>query len=72
MDVFHKNPKYQRDLIKNADRLPLNAQISLGEETLDLLVSPMSDANGEYIGPMVTWEVITEKLAQEASARGRY
>ena len=29
----------------------------------------MVDQNGQYIGPMITWEVVTEKL--EAKARGR-
>ncbi|MFT5285351.1 MAG: methyl-accepting chemotaxis protein [Planctomycetota bacterium] len=65
-DVFHKIPSYQRDLVKDASALPISANISVGEETLDLLVSPMYDANGDYAGPMVTWEVITARLAQEA------
>jgi methyl-accepting chemotaxis protein len=65
MDVFHQNPAYQRDIIKDDSRLPLEARIELGGETLDLLVTAMYDAKGTYLGPMVTWSVITEKLAQE-------
>ncbi|MHC4375380.1 MAG: methyl-accepting chemotaxis protein [Planctomycetota bacterium] len=65
-DVFHKEPSYQRDIIKDEAGMPLQAQIQVGPETLDLLVSPMYGADGSYIGPMVTWEVITQKLKQEA------
>ncbi|MEM9158310.1 MAG: methyl-accepting chemotaxis protein [Verrucomicrobiota bacterium] len=65
IDIFHKDPSYQRNLLKGDSNLPRRANITLGEETLDLLVSPIYDKSGEYLGPMVTWEVITQKLAAE-------
>lgn len=65
IDVFHKNPAYQRGMLANPDNLPHQAQIQVGPETLDLLVSAVKDADGNYLGPMVTWEVITEKLRTE-------
>lgn len=64
-DIFHKEPSYQRDIVKDDSGLPLQAQIQVGPEILDLLVSAMYGADGSYIGPMVTWEVITQKLKQE-------
>jgi len=70
VDVFHKNPSIQRGILNNPENLPHRASISVGPETLDLLVSAVRDANGDYIGPMVTWEVITEKLRlEQESAR---
>lgn len=68
VDVFHKNPSYQRGILNNPDNLPYRASIHVGPETLDLLVSAVRDVNGDYIGPMVTWEVITEKLRLEQEA----
>jgi methyl-accepting chemotaxis protein len=65
IDIFHKNPAHQRGMLSNPANLPHRAQIQLGPETLDLLVSPVSDENGTYLGPMVTWEVVTEKLRIE-------
>lgn len=65
IDVFHANPAYQRGLLKNPKNLPHRAQIQVGPETLDLLVSAVTDDRGDYIGPMVTWEVITEKKQLE-------
>ena len=66
IDVFHKNPEHQRKLLSDPSNLPHKAQIAVGEELLDLLVSPIRDAGGNYIGPMVTWEVVTEKVKNES------
>lgn len=69
-DVFHKNPAHQRNILKDPRNLPHQAIIEVGEEKLDLLVSPIYDKDGQFMGPMVTWEVVTEKLKnQEAIAR---
>jgi methyl-accepting chemotaxis protein len=65
IDVFHKNPSYQRGLLADPKNLPRTAHIAVGPETLDLLVSPIFDQNKNFLGSMVTWSVITEKLAQE-------
>ena len=65
IDIFHARPEYQRKLLSDPNNLPRQANIQLGAETLDLLVSPVYDQNKNYLGAMVTWEVITEKLAAE-------
>lgn len=62
IDIFHKKPEHQRNIIANPKNLPYKAKIKVGPETLDLLVSPVTAADGTYMGPMVTWEVITTKL----------
>ena len=66
LDVFHKRPSYQREILADDANLPRRADIRVGPETLDLLVSPIRNQDGEYIGAMATWEVITERLALEA------
>jgi len=68
-DVFHENPARQRKLLAAPSNLPHTAEIKVGDETLQLLVNPIFDQSQNYIGPMVTWEVITEKLAQQAEIR---
>ena len=65
IDIFHKNPSHQRSVLGDAKNLPRRANIKVGPETLDLLVSPITDTQGNYIGAMVTWEVITKKLEAE-------
>ncbi|BBO31197.1 methyl-accepting chemotaxis protein [Lacipirellula parvula] len=65
VDVFHKQPEHQRRILSTDRNLPHRAVIAIGPEKADLLVSPIYDEAGEYLGPMVTWEVVTEKLAME-------
>jgi methyl-accepting chemotaxis protein len=61
-DVFHKNPTHQRKLIADDRNLPHKAQIKVGANTLTLLASAVYDNKNNYIGPMVTWEIITDRL----------
>jgi methyl-accepting chemotaxis protein len=65
IDIFHKNPAHQRKILSDPNNLPHRAEIQVGPEVLDLLVSAIYDKDKNYLGPMVTWEVITEKLAAE-------
>ena len=62
IDVFHKNPSHQRKLLSDPSNLPYRTKISVGPETLDLQVSPITDDNGDYVGPMLSWSVATEKV----------
>ncbi len=67
IDIFHKNPPFQRKMLSDPKNLPHHANIQLGPETLSLLASPLYDAQNNYIGAMVTWEVVTEKQRLEAA-----
>lgn len=65
IDIFHKRPEHQRQILSDPKNLPHRSEIQVGSETLDLLVSPIFDQNKNYLGAMVTWEVITKKLQLE-------
>lgn len=65
IDIFHRNPEFQRKLLADPRNLPHRANIQLGPETLALSVSAMFDATGHYAGPMITWERITDKVRLE-------
>jgi methyl-accepting chemotaxis protein len=69
IDVFHKNPAYQRKLLSDPKNLPVRANINIGPEIADLLVTAIYDQNKNYLGPMVTWELITEKVQAERSIK---
>jgi methyl-accepting chemotaxis protein len=62
IDIFHRSPEIARRITKDDKQLPYVAKIKLGPETLKLLVAPMYDNNKSYIGPMVTWEVISSQM----------
>jgi methyl-accepting chemotaxis protein len=76
IDIFHKNPAYQRKILSDPQNLPVRANINIGPEVADLLVTAIYDKDKNYLGPMVTWDLITEKLdaerkIKEASERER-
>jgi methyl-accepting chemotaxis protein len=66
IDIFHKNPEHQRRLLADPRNLPHHAVIQVGPERMDLLVSAIMDQKGTYLGPMLTWDLVTEQLATEA------
>ncbi|MGU3422873.1 methyl-accepting chemotaxis protein [Methylobacterium sp. D54C] len=68
-DIFHKDPGHQRRMLADASRLPHRATIKVGPETLDLKVCAIHDADGRYVGPMLTWAVVTSQVAMVAEVR---
>jgi len=61
IDIFHKNPEFQRKLLANPANLPHRAKIQVGPEKMQLLISGIYNNKKDYIGAMLTWEVITAK-----------
>jgi methyl-accepting chemotaxis protein len=71
IDIFYKNPEHQRRIFADPKRLPHLADIQLGECTLEFLVTALYDDDGEYQGPMVTWDVVTDKRRLERDVAGQ-
>ncbi len=65
IDIFHKNPSHQRSLLSDARNFPIQTIIKVGPESLDLLVADIHDKHGKHIGNMLTWDIVTEKLAYQ-------
>lgn len=69
IDVFHRHPEHQRKLLADPFNLPHRARIKLGPEVLDLQVTAVNAADGSYIGPMLTWSIVTQQVAAESRIR---
>jgi len=65
IDIFHKNPGHQRRMLADPNNLPHTARIKLGPETLELKVFAIFDSTGEYSGPALAWDIITDRVANE-------
>ncbi len=65
IDMYHKVPERQRQILNNPANLPHRAEIRIGPLMLDLLVSAILSDSGEYVGNVVEWEDVTEKKAME-------
>lgn len=62
IDVFHKNPHHQRTMLSDPRNLPHRTRIKLGPETLSLHVTAIYAANGAYLGPMLSWSIVTDSI----------
>ncbi|MEE7438117.1 MULTISPECIES: PAS domain-containing methyl-accepting chemotaxis protein [Methylobacterium] len=68
-DIFHKNPSHQRTMLADASRLPHSTKIKVGPETLNLRVTAVNDEKGQYLGPMLTWAVVTAQVNMETDVK---
>jgi methyl-accepting chemotaxis protein len=68
IDIFHKNPEHQRKLLADPSNLPHRAMIELGDNILELEIAARMDSRGAYVGPMLMWNVITDKVKAERQA----
>jgi methyl-accepting chemotaxis protein len=62
IDIFHRDPSRQRMRLSDPKNLPIRASIAVGGETMRLDVSAIHDRAGRYIGPMLAWTFMTERV----------
>lgn len=62
IDIFHRHPAHQRKLLADPKNLPYQATFKLGEETMSLQASAIFGTDGAYLGPMVTWDIVTDRV----------
>ncbi|BDM62862.1 methyl-accepting chemotaxis protein [Shewanella sp. NFH-SH190041] len=64
MDMFHKNPAHQRQLIAGL-RSAHTANINVGERTFTLIASPVFDEKHQRIATVIEWADKTAELAKQ-------
>jgi methyl-accepting chemotaxis protein len=74
MTMFFGDRARVERLLVDPKHMPYRERVTFGAETIDFMVSATYDHQKSYIGPMLTWDVVTEKLQAErtiAEARER-
>jgi methyl-accepting chemotaxis protein len=69
LTVFFDQPAEAARILADPTRMPWTTRSHFGRETVDFTVNATWDHQKRYIGPMLTWDVVTERLALEQSAR---
>lgn len=64
IDIFHKKPEYQRDMVASL-REPFNTKIIMGERTFAVIATPIFSDEKLRLGTVVEWQDKTEELAKE-------
>ncbi|MEO0963372.1 MAG: hypothetical protein AAFY01_13225, partial [Pseudomonadota bacterium] len=70
IDVFHKSPVHQRTMLGDPANLPHKALIQVGPEKLELNVSAITNPDGSYAGPMVSWSLVTAQISMAEKVKG--
>jgi methyl-accepting chemotaxis protein len=63
IDAFHVGAALQRKTLGDPVNLPYRSRIEIGPETFALTATAITDADGTYISPMVTWERVTDQVS---------
>src|SRR5690606_14472902 len=66
IDIFHRNPAHQRQMLANPANLPFRTDIRVGRLTITLNVTASYDARGRYIGNVLEWRDVTDVRQHEA------
>jgi methyl-accepting chemotaxis protein-1 (serine sensor receptor) len=69
IDVFHKNPSHQRNMLANL-RSTYNTEIKVGKLSFSLIANPIVDPDGTRVGTVVEWKDRTQEVAAEAEISG--
>ncbi len=59
IDVFHKNPAHQRQILADPTRLPFRTDITIGEMKFALNVSAVFDAQRNHVGSLLQCDDVT-------------
>jgi methyl-accepting chemotaxis protein len=69
IDMFHRNPEHQRKLLADESKLPMRAEITVGDLKIALLVSAAHDARGRRIGSFLEWRDVTVERTNDGMLR---
>ena len=61
IDIFHKNPAHQRQMLADPSIFPHKAIIRLGPHMLELYIDVWKDPHGEPHSLVLNWDVVTER-----------
>ncbi len=65
IDLFHKNPAHQRNILQTLT-VPRQIELSLGGRSLVLIASPIRDEEGQRLGTVVEWRDETAERSIQA------
>lgn len=65
IDVFHKNPSHQRQMLADPNNCPYQTDIEIGDLKFSLNVTATMDASGVHVGNSLEWNDVTEARKKE-------
>lgn len=71
IDALHASLTRDGSSLSDASRLPVAARLEVAEEIFDVEIKAMYDRRGDYLGPMATWDRVTERVLSERTVEAQ-
>ncbi len=71
LDIFFEDSEHPLQILTDQDHLPSQLDIKLGDQTLAFLATAAFDTKGDFLGPVITWEIVTKKRRIENDIAGQ-
>jgi methyl-accepting chemotaxis protein len=65
IDMFHKSPAHQRQMLSDPSRLPFRTDITLGDLKFALNVTAVFDTQKNYVGNVLEWNDVSDARLNE-------
>ena len=66
LDIFRGDTDLQLTDLSNIESYPFEGSMRIGPEMIQLVAGAIVDEAGDYLGPMLTWKIVTEAHNQAA------
>ncbi len=63
IDIFHKNPSQQRELLKDESKYPITASFELAGRIIEFSAQALKNTQGDWVSIMVSWDDVSEQAA---------
>ncbi len=67
IDIFHKNPSHQRNILKDEKAFPMKSSFEIGGRSIAFSANTIKNIDGKWVSIMVSWNDVTDqaRLAQD-------
>ena len=62
LNIFQADKGEIGKVITRPENLPWRGQIQMGDERIDIRIAAVRDPRGRYVGPMLTWQLVTAQI----------
>lgn len=68
IERLHSHPADLRRILLKPENLPYRSVFDFGDEKISWLITAFVDENGEFVGSLISWEIVTENFQIQAEA----
>jgi len=72
IDIFHRTPMHQRQLLSDTSKLPLRTEVTIGTLSFGMNVTAITDKDGNRLGNAVEWVDFNDRVTYSREVERLY